>query len=69
MKVFSLYPGNCYSGGVILIAANNLEEAQNLAQQDEFVEYYGDIANMKEVEELSANVDTPKVILSSWYIE
>lgn len=69
MKVFSLYPGTGYSGGVILIAANNLEEAQNLAKQDEYVEYYGDIANMKEVEELSANVDTPKVILSSWYIE
>lgn len=69
MKVFSLYPGVSYSGGVILIAANNLEEAQNLAEQDEYLEYYGDFANMKEVEELSANVDTPKVILSTWYIE
>ena len=69
MKVFSLYPNTFYSGGVILIAANNLEEAQNLAKQDEYAEYYGDIANMKEVEELSANVDTSKVILAAWYIE
>lgn len=69
MKVFSLYPNIGYSGGVILIAANNLKEAQNLAEQDEYVEYYGDISNMKEVKELSADVDTPKVILSSWYIE
>lgn len=69
MKVFSLYPQMLYSGGVVLVAANNLEEAINLAKQDEYLEYYGDFANMKEVEELSANVDTPKIILNRLYIE
>lgn len=69
MKVFGLYPHESYSGGVVLIAANNLEEAQELAKQDKYLERYGDIDSMKEIKELSANVDTPKFILCSWYIE
>lgn len=69
MKVFGLYPGVPYSGGVILIAANTAEEAQELAIKDEYVEYYGNVEKMEEIEELSANVDTPKIILNSWYIE
>lgn len=69
MKVFSLYPGVSYAGGVILIAANNLEEAKELAIKDRDVERDGDFANMEEVEELSANVDTPKIIIDKWYME
>ena len=69
MKVFSLYPATSYAGGIVLIAANNLEEAQELARKDEYLEFYGDISNMKEVEELSANVNSPEIILNTWYIE
>lgn len=69
MKVFSVYPGVSYGGGVVLIAANSLEEAKELAIKDEYVEYYGNVEKMEEIEELSANVDTPKIILNSWYIE
>jgi len=69
MKVFSLYPGVPYGGGVVLIAANSLEEAEELAVKDEYVEYYGNFKDIEEVEELSANVDTPKIIINSWYIE
>ena len=69
MKVFSLYPNESYSGGVILIAANTVEEAQKIARSDEYTTYYGDIEHIEEVKELSTNVDTPKVILSAWYIE
>lgn len=70
MKVFGLYPGVSYAGGVVLIAANSLEEAQDLARKDEYLEFYGDwISNMKEVEELSANVNSPEIILNTWYIE
>ena len=69
MKVFSLYPGVPYGGGVILIAANTVEEAQEIARSDEYVENYGAIEDIEEVKELSTNVDTPKIILSTWYIE
>lgn len=69
MKVFSLYPNESYSGGVILIAANTVEEAQEIARSDEYTSYYGNIQHIKEVKELSTNVDTPKVILAAWYIE
>lgn len=69
MKVFSLFPDISYAGGIVLIAANNLEEAQELARKDEYLEFYGDIDNMKEVEELSTNVNSPKIILNTWYIE
>lgn len=69
MKVFSLYPNESYSGGVILIAANTVEEAQEIARSDEYIEFYGDIEGIEEVKELSTNVDIPKVILAAWYIE
>lgn len=69
MKVFSLYPATSYSGGIVLIAANNLEEAKGLARHDEFMIHYGDIEHMTEVEELSANVNSPEIILNTWYIE
>lgn len=69
MKVFGLYPGVPYGGGIVLIAANSLEEAKELAIKDEYVEYYGNVENMEEIEELSSNVDIPKIILDSWYIE
>ena len=69
MKVFSLYLATSYAGGIVLIAANTLEEAQDLARNDEYLEFYGDISNMKEVEELSANVNSPEIILNTWYIE
>ena len=69
MKVFSLYPYPPYAGGVILIAANTVEEAKEIARSDEYTERYGDIESIEEVKELSTNVDTPKVILAAWYIE
>ena len=69
MKVFSLYPATSYAGGIVLIAANTLEEAQDLARKYEYLEFYGDISNMKEVEELSTNVNSPEIILNTWYIE
>lgn len=69
MKVFSVYPGIPYGGGVILIAANTVEEAKEIALSDEYVEYHGDMEHIEEVKELSTNVDTPKVILAAWYIE
>lgn len=69
MKVFSLYPNTSYSGGVILIAANTVEEAREIARSDEYMDYYGDMEHIEEVKELSTNVDTPKVILAAWYIE
>lgn len=69
MKVFSLYPDPPYAGGVNLIAANTVEEAKEIARSDEYTELYGDIEHIEEVKELSTNVDTPKVILRSWYIE
>lgn len=69
MKVFSLYPDVSYAGGVVLIAANTVEKAQEIARSDEYIENYGDIEHIEEIKELSANVDTPKVILAAWYIE
>lgn len=69
MKVFSLYPATSYAGGIVLIAANTLEEAQEIARKDEYLEFYGDIDNMKEVEKLSTNVNSPEIILNTWYIE
>lgn len=69
MKVFSLYPATSYADGIVLIAANTLKEAQEIARKDEYLEYYGDIEHMKEVEELSSNADTPDIIISCWYIE
>lgn len=69
MKVFSVYPGVSYGDGVILIAANTVEEAQEIARSDEYVDYNGAIEDIEEVKELSTNVDTPKVILAAWYIE
>lgn len=69
MKVFSLYPATSYAGGIVLIAANTLEEAKDLARKDEYLEFYGDISNMKEVEKLSTNVNSPEIILNTWYIE
>ncbi len=69
MKVFSLYPATSYAGGIVLIAANTLEEAKDLARKDEYLEFYGDISNMKEFEKLSTNVNSPEIILNTWYIE
>lgn len=69
MKVFSLYPDPPYAGGVVLIAANTVEEAQEIARSDEYMDYYGDMEHIEEVKELSTNVDTSKVILAAWYIE
>lgn len=69
MKVFSLYPYPPYAGGVILIAANTVEEAKEIARSDEYMDYNGDMEHIEEVKELSTNVDTSKVILAAWYIE
>ena len=87
MKVFGCTPQLCYSGGIVLVAANTIEEAFLLAASDEKIGYLFDwhddewcwippdgninhvsthwypLDKWREYPELTANVETPRVIL------
>ena len=82
MKVFGCTREGCYAGGIILVAANSIEEAIDIYRND--IKYYyqwseyeeGEIYYLyyepkrwKEYPQLSYNGDTPCVILEEGHTE
>lgn len=63
-------------GGCVLVAANTAEEAMYIVMQSEhgelvafFTNVYNDVTKYEEVEDLSYNTDTPKIIFEHTYLE
>ena len=71
MKVYCFEPNCGYSGGCIIVAANSPEEALRVIHSSDcYLANYTDIENCKEINELSViNVESPKVILDTLYVE
>ena len=82
MKVFGCTRDGCYSGGIILVAANSIEEALEAYRNDsdydcqwsEYEEgkidyYYYQHERWKEYPQLTYNGDKPCVILEEGYTE
>lgn len=69
MKVFKVFSCSTYSGGVMLIAANNGIEAQNIvdhyAVDDPFERY----TTPSEVKGMSFDTEEPKIIMDHIYQE
>lgn len=82
MKVFGCIREGCYAGGIILVAANSIEEAIDVFRnhsdydclwyEDEdgylYCDYYP-FKKWREYPQLSYNGDTPCVILEEGYTE
>lgn len=68
MKVYMFTTKSSYSGGCIIIAANNKDEAKDiLLLIDDFMfDWYSDPL---ELSQLTANVDTPQVLVNETYFE
>lgn len=66
MKVYQFTPDEPYSGGCIIIAANNKEEAINILKREEDYDWF---SPPKELTELTANVDTPQILVNETYFE
>lgn len=80
MKVFQSVPTMSYSGGVILVAANNEQEALQLAYETsyhfqvwtysgEYKPGYDEMTEFEVVDGLSYDTNEPKVIINSIYCE
>ena len=82
MKVFGCTRDGCYSGGIILVAANSIEEAIDVYRNDSDYNYqwYEDedgylycdcypFKKWREYPQLSYNGDEPCVILEEGYSE
>lgn len=70
MKVFKVFDCSSYSGGVMLIAANNGIEAQNIVDHYAVDNYsfYG-YTTPSEVEGMSFDTEEPKIIMNHIYQE
>lgn len=66
MKVYIGKPTEAYTGCCVVIAANNLEEAQRMAE-DEMV--YNDSVEVSEATDLQTTRTEPGVIISELYFE
>ena len=82
MKVFGCTREGCYAGGIILVAANSIEEAIDVYRNDikyyyQWSEYeegkidysYYEPKRWKEYPQLTYNGDKPCVILEEGYSE
>ena len=72
MKIYCFTPNSGYSGGCFIVAANSPEEALGVIHIDKacYLADYTDIEHCKEIKELtSVNVDKPKVIINTMYVE
>ena len=81
MKVFGCYREGDYSGGVILVAADTVEEAYNVYMKDENYDWmhaeiddesmynYYHLDKWHEFDKLTANCDEPQVICEAGYSE
>ena len=82
MKVFGCTRDGCYSGGIILVAANSIEEALEAYRNDSDYDchwdeyekgkidyYYYQPKRWKEYPQLTYNSDKPCVILEEGYTE
>lgn len=72
MKVFGCKRSGGYSGGLIIVAANNLNEAFETFAKDYRYRWMTNIypkGDWFEIPELVANVDSPRIIIESGYTE
>lgn len=81
MKVFINYRNALYGGGMILVAANTVEEAIEAFHEDpkysylwdcyggDFYEYYYHADSWEEFPNVIANVDKPQVLAEGGYTE
>ena len=72
MKIYCFTPSSSYSGGCFIVAANSPEEALGAihVNKDCFLANYTDIKHCKEITELAPiNINEPKVILDTMYVE
>lgn len=61
---------NSYGGGEIIVAANSKLEAYGvIAAQGSFITEYTSLNDCEQLTALTANVETPCVISSEYYIE
>ena len=71
MKIYCFEPNSSYSGGCFIVAANSPEEALGVIHSSNcYLANYTDLKNCKEINELApVNVDKPKLILDTMYVE
>lgn len=81
MKVFGCYRQGGYSGGMILVAADSVEEAYDVYMKDENCDWmhaeiddesiynYYPLDEWQEFDKLIANYDEPQVICEAGYTE
>lgn len=67
MKVYKFKPLAPYSDGILLVAANNQNEATELAKS--VSNLWTELSFMGLVQELQANVSEPKIIIDAIYEE
>lgn len=68
MKVYKFTVNAPYSGGCIIIAANNEGEAITILEKEEDF-LYNWFDEPIELTKLTTNVDTPQVLVNEFYIE
>lgn len=66
MKVYKFTPHEPYSGGCIIVAANNKKEVDRLLEN---IRGYNDYIGPIELPQLTANVDTPQILVNETYFE
>lgn len=71
MLIFKIEPHSSYSGGVALVAANNVEEAIKLFCSNDYNNYEYDILNCtcNIIVGLEYDTITPKIIINCIYSE
>lgn len=70
MKVFAFKCNVSYGGGLAIVAANSVYEAYGVLCDNNtfYIEYYN-IENSEELDNVSADVNEPKVLVEDHYIE
>lgn len=71
MNCFIIKPGEAYSGGCVIVAANNATEAVEEFRKNKFYDDLcrTDVFTCNIVPGLEYDTDTPKVIIDEIYIE
>lgn len=67
MKVYKFTTEAPYSGGCVIIVANNENEATDILKEK--ISLYNWFSEPIEITELTANVDTPQILVNEYYIE
>ena len=76
MKVFGISPNNNpskgYCGGLVIIAANDADEAWKVIEEADDFEvdsYYFYKEDIEEIPHLSTDLTEPQIIIQEWYVE